>query len=231
MTSPDLISVVIPAYNAGLYLGEALESVFAQTYPSVEVIVVDDGSDDDTAEVARSFGARVSYVRQERAGAGAARNAALDHARGPYLAFLDADDRFTPTKLEHQMAALASGPELDMVYGHVREFFSPDLPAAQRAQHRQPGAPAAWLSPNLMLIRRESFDRVGPFATDVGVGETVDWHARAVESGLRWHVLPEVVLERRLHARNSTIQAPTTQADYLRVLKAAIDRRRAQAER
>jgi glycosyltransferase involved in cell wall biosynthesis len=229
MTEARLISVLIPAYNAGLYLREAIGSVFAQTHRPLEVIVVDDGSDDDTVKVAASYGDRIRLVRQGRAGAGAARNAAVESADGQYLAFLDADDRFMPEKLERQLAVLESDPELDMVFGHVREFFSPRLPADARALHRRPGAPSPWLSPNLMLIRRASFDRVGGFVTHLRVGETVDWYARALEAGLRSHVLPEVVLERRLHAANTTLRAGRAQAaDYLSVVRASMDRRRAQ---
>jgi glycosyltransferase involved in cell wall biosynthesis len=190
------------------------------------VIVVDDGSDDDTRSVAESFGNRIRFARQERAGAGAARNAALALATGGYLAFLDADDRFLPQKLELQLAALHADPELDMVFGHVREFVSPELSAEARAAVRAPAAPSAWAAPNLMLIRRASFDRVGPFATDAGVADLVDWYARAAETGLKSLTLPDIVLERRLHSSNSGLRERNAGADYLRVVRATMERRR-----
>jgi glycosyltransferase involved in cell wall biosynthesis len=227
MTSNELISVMIGAYNAGPYLGEAIDSVFAQTHRPLELIVVDDGSEDGTGEVAQKYGERLHYVRQERGGSGAARNRAAELARGDYFAFLDADDRFTPNKLELQLAALCADPQLDMVFGHVREFVSPELAPDIRAQIREPSVVAPWLAPNLMLARRASFDRVGPFATDLRVGVTVDWFARAQEARLTSLVLPEVVLERRLHAGNNGIRERDARAQYLRVLKAALDRRRA----
>jgi hypothetical protein len=83
-------------------------------------------------------------------------------------------------------------------------------------------------APNLMLIRRESFARVGPFAEDVKVGVTVDWYARALEAGLRSAMLPEVVLERRLHLTNNGLRERDNRQQYLHVLKASLDRRRAQ---
>ena len=190
------------------------------------MVVVDDGSDDDTAAVAESYGDRIRLERRPRSGAGAARNAAVELASGRYLAFLDADDRFLPEKLERQLAALHADPELDMVFGHVREFVSPELPAEARASVRPPAPPAPWTSPNLMLIRRESFDRVGRFVTDLRVGEVVDWYARANEAGLKSVVLPEVVLERRLHTSNSSLRERDARLDYLRVVRAAIERRR-----
>ncbi|HWH55183.1 MAG TPA: glycosyltransferase family A protein [Gaiellaceae bacterium] len=223
----ELISVMIGAYNAEPYLGEAIESVFAQTHEPLELIVVDDGSDDGTGEVARAYGERLTFVRQERGGNGAARNRALEEARGRLFAFLDADDRFTPRKLELQLAALRADASLDMVFGHVQEFVSPELPPEVQAQIRPPAAVSPWTAPNLMLIRRPSFERVGPFATDLRVGVTVDWLARAQEAGLKSHVLPEVVLERRLHTQNNGLREADARSQYLHVLRASLERRRA----
>jgi glycosyltransferase involved in cell wall biosynthesis len=221
-----LVSVLIPAYNAGPYLGEALDSVLAQTYRPLEVIVADDGSEDDTVEVARSYGDPVRLVQQERGGNGAARNAAVAVAGGQYYAFLDADDRFMPGKLQAQMDALDGDPGLDVVFGHVREFVSPELSAEVKATIRPPADPQPWAAPNLMLIRREAFERVGLFATHLRVGVTVDWYARATEIPLQSFVLPEVVLERRLHTQNNGRREQDAQAQYIQVLKASMDRRR-----
>ena len=116
--------------------------MFAQSYRQLEVIVVDDGSEDDTWAVAKTYGDRIRLARQARGGAGAARNVAVGLATGTYLAFLDADDRFTPTKLEHQLAALDADLALDVVFGHVREFVSPELPPEARARIRPPAPPS-----------------------------------------------------------------------------------------
>ena len=158
----------------------------------------------------------------------AARNRAVEEATGSYFAFLDADDRFPPDKLERQLAAFDSDPDLDIVYGHVTEFLSPDLDADARALLREPRHDVPWPTPNLMLVKRESFLRVGLFSTDLKVGIGVDWHARANELGLRSAVPPIVVLERRLHADNNGIRQRESKPQYLHVLKAALDRRRAE---
>jgi glycosyltransferase involved in cell wall biosynthesis len=224
------ISVVIGVYNAVDYLGEAIDSVFAQTHRPSELIVVDDGSDDGSADVARSYGDALRYVYQPRQGNGAARNRGVELATGDLLAFLDADDRFVPDKLERQMAALHADPELEVVFGHVRQFLSPGLPPDVRARLRAPSPePMPMLSPTLMLIRRASFARVGPFSTSLRVGVTVDWTARAIECGLRNVVLPEVLLERRLHGQNNGIREQASRAQYAHVLKAALDRKRLQS--
>jgi glycosyltransferase involved in cell wall biosynthesis len=225
-----LVSVMIGAYNAAPYLGEAIESVFAQDYEPLELIVVDDGSTDGTAEVARSF-TGVQVILQENRGNGAARNRAVEEASGDLYAFLDADDRFTPGKLTLQQAALDANPQLDMVFGHVREFLSPELDEQTRARLRPPAPePMPWTAPNLMLVRRDSFQRVGPFTTAVRVGVTVDWFARAEEAGLRYSILPEVVLERRLHTQNNGLRESASRSQYLEVIRQAMQRRRAAAE-
>jgi glycosyltransferase involved in cell wall biosynthesis len=223
------ISVVIGVYNAEPYLAEALDSVLMQDYRPLELIVVDDGSTDGSGEVAQRY-EEVRLIRQANAGNGSARNTGLQAATGEFLAFLDADDRFTPGKLSLQMRALDEDPDLDMVFGHVQEFVSPELDEETRARIRPPAAtPMPWTAPNLMLIRRASFDRVGLFSTAVRVGVTVDWFARADEAGLRHRILPQTVLERRLHTQNNGLRERDSQSQYLQVLKAALDRRRAAA--
>jgi glycosyltransferase involved in cell wall biosynthesis len=226
VTGP-LISVMIGVYNGAPYLSEAIGSVRAQTYRPYELIVVDDGSDDGSGDIARSFD-EVQYIYQPRGGNGAARNRAIEAASGDFFAFLDADDRFVPKKLERQMTALDEDPDVDMVFGHVREFVSPELREEERRGIRPPApTPLPWTAPNLMLIRRASFERVGGFSTSLRVGVTVDWFARASEAGLRNLVLPEVVLERRLHTQNNGLRERDARSQYLHVLKAAMDRRRA----
>ena len=225
-----LVSVMIGAYNAAPYLGEAIESVLGQDYEPIELIVVDDGSTDGTADVARNF-AEVKVIEQANGGNGAARNRAVENAAGELFAFLDADDRFTPGKLTLQKAALDVDPGLDMVFGHVREFLSPELDEETRASLRPPAPePMPWTAPNLMLIRRESFERVGPFTTAVRVGVTVDWFARAAEAGLRHTILPEVVLERRLHTQHNGLRERASRSQYVEVIRQAMERRRAAAD-
>jgi glycosyltransferase involved in cell wall biosynthesis len=221
-----LISVMIGVYNAEAYIREAIESVFAQTYRPLELIVVDDGSDDGSGAVVQQY-PQIIYVRQENAGNGAARNRAVETATGDFFAFLDADDRFTPGKLERQLAELEADPSLDMVFGRVQEFVSPELDEETRAAIRPPAPlPMPWTSPNLMLIRRAAFAKVGPFSSTLRVGVTVDWFARAAEAGLHYRMLDEVVLERRLHTQNNGLRERDSRSQYLHVLKAAMDRRR-----
>jgi glycosyltransferase involved in cell wall biosynthesis len=113
-------SVIIPAYNVAPWIGETLESVLAQDLPSLEIIVVDDGSTDDTAGVVAKFGQYVRYVRQDNAGQGAARNRGIRLAQGDYIAFVDGDDVWLPNKLRLQWDALQSG--FNWVYSDAEAF-------------------------------------------------------------------------------------------------------------
>src|ERR1044072_1619841 len=118
----SLVSVIIPVYNGGRYLRAALESVFAQTYRPIEVIVVDDGSADDSGLIAQSF-PEVRHMRQQNQGVAAARNNAIAASRGEFLAFLDQDDLWTPEKLRLQIGYLLTHPELGYTLTQQKFFL------------------------------------------------------------------------------------------------------------
>ena len=121
------VSCVIPAYNAERHIERALESVFAQTLPADEVIVIDDGSDDRTEDVLARFGDRIRTVRQQNRGPAAARNRGIDLATGDLIAFQDADDEWHSEKLAKQVAVLAARPEADVCITHLRNVWASDL--------------------------------------------------------------------------------------------------------
>jgi glycosyltransferase involved in cell wall biosynthesis len=210
------ISVVIPAYNAARFLGEALASALTQDLPPTQVIVVDDGSTDGTGDIAKSFGDAIQFVRRENGGIGAARNTGLQRCTGEMLAFLDADDVWPVDRLARLAERLVANPEADAAFGQVVEFgedIEDSLP--------QEGALAS-----SMLIRRSSFERVGPFREDIRVGEYIDWYARAKDAGLKFVQISEVVLRRRLHETNTGRLQRDARPDYVRVLREALHRRR-----
>jgi len=220
------VSVVIPVYNGVRHLGDALASVLAQTRPAQEVIVVDDGSTDGSAVLLRDRFPTVRCLRQDNAGAGAARNRGVAAATGDFLAFLDADDLWEPDKLQRQLAAFAADPGLEMVLCRVRQFHCPELTGEERRRRAIPREVMPGYLPGAMLVRRPAFLRVGPFNPELRIGEFVDWHARAVELGLNRRQLPEVLLLRRLHRSNLGLVARDQRRGYLHALKASLDRRR-----
>ncbi len=221
------VSVVVPVRNGRRYLGAAIESVLAEGGAGVEVIVVDDGSTDESHVVAAAFGPQVLCVRQEPSGIAAARNRGVALARAGVIGFVDADDLWTAGRLDAQLAVLDDDPNVALVFGHVRQFVSPDLDPerARRLVCRTDAVPG--LVPGAMLARASAFDRVGAFSNEWRVGEFIDWYGRAVDAGLAIRMLPDVVLLRRVHDANHGIVAADARADYVRVVKAALDRRRA----
>lgn len=224
------ISVIIPAYNAEHYLGEALESVFAQTLAPAEILVVDDGSTDGTTAIAQQFSPEVILIPQENQGAGGARNLGVERASGEYIAFLDADDLWTDIKLERQLSILVQQSQTEMVFGHVTQFISPDIDEQLKATIACPDHPFAGYIPGTLFLRRETFLKVGFFETQWKVGEFIDWYAKAIECGLSGTMMPEIVMKRRLHGSNQTIRERDAQRDYVKILKASLDRRRKGSE-
>lgn len=137
------VSVVMPAYNAGLYIDEAIRSVLSQDYANIELIVVDDGSKDGTPELAEQFGDRVTVIRQKNAGPAAARNRGIATARGEFIAFLDADDVWLPGKASLQVKYLQNHPEVGVVFG---DFM-----------HWSPQADGTFLKPPALINEKSPF--------------------------------------------------------------------------
>jgi glycosyltransferase involved in cell wall biosynthesis len=167
------ISVVIPAYNAAHFLPRCLESVFAQTLKPDEVIVVDDGSTDDTATVAAKHGATV--IRQANRGIATARNSGIRNSSGEWIALVDADDRWAPEKLERQVARIR--PETVLVYTGVRFFDDKGVrgekPATDPLRAREMLRYCNPITPSTALFKREAFERVGSFRE--GLLACEDW--------------------------------------------------------
>jgi glycosyltransferase involved in cell wall biosynthesis len=228
MAGTPQLSVVIPAFNAASHLDEAIASVVAEVEGRAEIIVVDDGSSDDTAAIADAHGdSGVSCIRRHRqGGAGAARNQGVAAARGRYLAFLDADDRWTTGRLRALEAALHAADAARIAFGHMRQFLCPRMDSQARRRLHCPAQPMPGYCAGAMLMHREDFQRVGPFEEDLKVGEFIGWFARARDLGLATVMIEDVVLERRIHGANQTIRHRADQADYLHAVKRALDRRR-----
>lgn len=228
MKEAPLVSVIIPVYNYDRYLGEAIESVLSQTHQHLEVIVVDDGSTDQSGEVARSFADRgVRYCHQDHAGIGPTRNKGVELAQGDFLAFLDADDRWPLEKIERQLRAFEVDPALEMVFGQALQLQNgPEWEAGVRDNNPAAAGLVPGLVPGTMLIKRAAFFRVGKFPGGLKVGEFIDWYARAVELQVGSLVLPDLFLWRRIHDSNQGVRERQSVSDYARVLKASLDRRR-----
>lgn len=215
-TARPLISVIIPVHNGDSFIAEAIESVFAQDYRPLELIVVDDGSTDRTREIVKGF-PLANLQEQSHQGAGVARNAGVRAAKGDLIAFLDADDLWMPGKLSRQWETLQAHPEVDAIFAHVQEFRDGSAAAL--------GTPLPGPMPGTMLIRRSAFEQVGWFDEDPQTLEGIDWYLRAMEGSLQAQMLPDVFYRRRIHGKNRSIVNRDLQG-YVRALKASLDRRR-----
>jgi glycosyltransferase involved in cell wall biosynthesis len=230
MKDSPLVSVIIPVYNYERYLGEAIESVLGQTHQHLEVIVVDDGSTDQSGEVAKSFADKgVRYCDQVHAGIGPARNKGVELAQGDFLAFLDADDRWPLEKIERQLRTFESDPTLEMVFGQAVQLHNgPEWESGVKEKKVHVAGMVPGMVAGTMLIKRAAFFRVGKFQGDWKVGEFIDWYARAIELQIRSLVLPDLLLWRRIHDSNQGVRERQSVSDYARVLKAKLDRTRAE---
>lgn len=220
MNDAARISAIIPVYNGASFLAAAIDSALGQTYAPFEVVVIDDGSTDNSAAIANAYGGIVRCISQPNGGLSVARNAGIAATTGEFVALLDADDLWPADSLQLRLDYLLANPDIDTVVGNVIQF-------QDRTGEEEPSAPGA-LAGNT-LVRRTVFDRIGRFDPQYRVGEFVDWHARARAGGIQFGTIPEVVLRRRLHDANMGIRANAAgeRVDYVRVLRAALERKRA----
>jgi glycosyltransferase involved in cell wall biosynthesis len=220
------VSVIVPVFNAARFIAEAVASILAQTHPVTEVIVVDDGSTDDSV-AAIPHEPRVRVIRKPHTDIADTVNTGVRAATSEHLAFLDADDRWRPDKLALQLAALGRTDPPDLVFGLARVFYD------ERSGLTPPPGENPILNGiarSALLLRRETFWRVGPLSVAPGMHDFMAWYARAMAAGLRTQMLPEVVFERRIHGANDGILRRDQQrANYFATLKNVLDQRRRQA--
>ena len=220
------ISVIIPVFNGRQYLSDCIRSVLDQTLAAAEVIIVDDGSEDDTPLVAKSWAPHVRYHRVAHGGPPFARNQGLRLARNKIVAFIDSDDIWLEKKLELQMARLSKEAEPTIVFSYVQQFVSGDLTNEEAARLKcDPTPHAGWFSSTL-LMRKSDIEKAGPFDESLQTGEFIEWCSRAQDSGIKPVVIPETVCRRRLHRNNLGRGGTASHGQYIKMLKKIMDRRR-----
>jgi glycosyltransferase involved in cell wall biosynthesis len=223
------VSVIIPAYNSALSLGAAIQSVLDQSYSEFEILVIDDGSTDDTEGVARSFGNRVSYFRQENGGAGAARNQGIARSQGKYVAFLDSDDVWLPTKLAEQIPMLDRDAEIGLVYTDwavVPEQGEPEpsvlskLPAASGYVFEQL-VQCGFILTSGTVVRRSCLDEIGDFDEHLSIAQDYDLWLRI---SYRWKValLNKPLVIKKNREGNLSSNLPKTAAERIVLFQKAL---------
>ncbi|MBV9181949.1 MAG: glycosyltransferase family 2 protein [Acidobacteria bacterium] len=210
-----MVSVIVPAFNTANYIGDTLESIFAQTDRDYEVIVINDGSpdSDELERIVGAYGNRIRYIRQENRGLAGARNTGIAHAMGEFLAFPDSDDLWLPNFLEEMMKFFRLNPSLDMACADC-VFFGDTQLEGKSWQALDPLDPPITLEKILpthggafasfVLLRREIVARVGPFDEQLRLLEDYNYWLRLLHAGGNWAYVPKVLGKRRVHSESLT---------------------------
>lgn len=223
----ETISVIIPAYNGSPFIERALKSILRQTHAATEIVVIDDGSTDDTAEVVARFGQGVKYFAKPNGGLVSTRNEGIRRVNSDFIALLDQDDWWPDDMLEKTLGYFQQNPHWQVVHGQSKVEFEPGanrdafkLPEAQLTAHF-PLVSAA-------LFRRSAFERVGLFDGDLPIANDLDWFNRARESDLPLLAIPDLTLHYRWHANNTTKDTQRLRTQMMMALKLSLARRRQQ---
>lgn len=202
-----VISVLIPTYNYGHFIGEAIESVLQQNVADVEIIVVDDGSNDNTKDVVAKY-KQVKYYYQEHKGISAARNLCLSMAKrdNGYIAFIDADDIWLESKLQEQLNYFDKNPDCDIVFTHYKnEFMDLSVANNETAQHEYNVVTKFYMA--TALIKKEALYKCGTFSESLTTGEDTEMLLRLAMNNVEMkHCIPKILYRRRLHGSNITLQ-------------------------
>ena len=228
MVDNPVVSVIIPVYNGERYLAESIQSVLDQTLAPDEIIVVDDGSTDATAQIVADLSVSASvpirYIYQTNQGPAAARNTGIRLAQGDILAFQDSDDVWAPQKQQKQVALLSAEPPADIVTGWTQQYADDTDPPSGDLSSPLP-KPYADFHLQSKLIRAQLFTRVGLLGETLTFGEDIDWMVRAIQSGAILRPQQEVVVYYRRHAHNLTNRIGSPDRYLILALRRAMRRR------
>ncbi len=227
MPATPSVSCVIPVYNGERFLAQAVESVLAQAYSPMEIIVVDDGSTDGTKDIADRFGNELTYVRQSNAGPSSARNHGIRLSSGEFVAFLDSDDLWRPRKTAIQLQRFEARPELAICTAQMQNFWSEEV---QHEVSTLMDGRLTEIQPNLgssFMARRSVFQTIGFLDTAFKHRDIQELILRAVDGGLPIEALPDVLVKRRIHEANiSRHRSDAGDLELLAIARARIARRR-----
>ena len=206
-----VVSTIIAVHNRPVMLQQCVQSVLAQTYQNIEIVIVDDGSDDGTAEIcdalATAHAPRVKLIHQRNAGPAAARQAGFEQASGEFIQYLDSDDLLLPSKFARQVAGLNDNPQCDISYGmtrrrHINQTMvnKPTKRTGERIATLFPSMlESRWWNTSTPLCRRQLCERAGPWQAELRNEEDWEYDCRVAALGVRLHFVSEFVSEHRDH--------------------------------
>ena len=216
ITKEHFISIMMPTYNNAKYIKQAIESIYAQNYDNIEIIVVDDGSTDNTKEIVQQY-KDIKYFYIEHKGISVARNTALEKSKGEYIAFLDSDDYWLPNKLNTQIQYFKDHPDCEIVFTKYENFFEDEkLKTNKRAMHEK--MMEKFLKQYLpsSVIKKELFEKYGNFDENFSGVEDTEFLYRLLKKGVSInHIIPEVFYVRRIHGKNVTLNYNQDTVKYI----------------
>lgn len=215
----------MPVLNGERFINEALDSVFAQNISTIEMIVVDDGSTDDTSNILKSRSEPVKIARTANVGPAGARNEGFRLARGRFIAFLDSDDYWSGNNLLTHLNAMENDPQCDLTLGRLKYHVMPDSGEKNLKYQFDDGSFYGYQL-GAGLYRKEIFDVVGLFDESLRLAEDVDWLMRARDENVRIRHLDFISLNYRRHSGNMTRHQPAKAFGFTKVFKRSLDRRR-----
>ncbi|WP_372519746.1 glycosyltransferase [Candidatus Ruminimicrobiellum ovillum] len=210
MTNKPLISIMMPTYNNGKYIKQAIESIYAQNYDNIEIIVVDDGSTDNTKEILKQY-KDIKYFYIEHKGIPFARNVALENSKGEYIAFCDSDDYWLPNKINKQMQYFKDHPNCEIVFTKYENFFeNENLKTNRRAVYEKKVEDVFKQYLPSSIVKKSLFDKYGFFDENFNVSEDTEFLYRIFKKGIKVNnIIPEVLYKRRIHGKNVSLKYNT----------------------
>lgn len=224
------ISVIIPAFNAADTIAETLDSVHMQSYQAMEIIVIDDGSADQTAQIARKHNSEPKVISSSNQGAASALNTGIGSALGDLIAFVDADDLWHKSKLEMQSAILRDNPETGLVFSYMEAFLCPSVSPEVARRLVYPQGPQPGYVIGTLMTRRSIFEQNGVLDTALKTGYFIDWFSRVDSEGIKYSILTHTHLKRRV--RQGTLgqrrinENGGLSSDFIEIARRAINRKR-----
>lgn len=226
-----LISVIVPVYNGETFLEEAINSIIKQNYQPLEIIIIDDGSTDKTAQIASKFKNVAKYIYQQNAGPSSARNIGIKMAKGDLITFLDSDDLWLEGALKQQIFYLQNNHKIDIVQGHLQNLQT-KIDPQNNTLIQKFGKPRLSFNVGSFIYRKSVFEKIGFFDENLRHSEDVEFLVRIKENNLNWVILKPVILLYRRHKGSLISQYDETKLknmhlqSWLKILKKNLDKRR-----
>ncbi|MEM1167879.1 MAG: glycosyltransferase [Cyanobacteria bacterium P01_H01_bin.35] len=225
MIKNPLVSVIIVVKNGERYLQNAIDSILNQTYSNYEIIVIDGSSTDNTPKIAQSY-PQIRYFVQDSKGIANAYNQGIELGKGELIAFLSHDDTWTSDKLETQVIYMSEHPEIGYTVAKVNFFLEPghSPPSGFRTELLE-GEHIGKIMETL-VVRKTLFEKIGKLNPEFAVAEDVDWFARANDAQIPMAVMPKVLLNKRVHDTNLSLNSQQNTQNLLKLIRNSIQRKR-----